>query len=798
MRFSEFGATTRWLLPATAVAALIMTGAYAQAATSQAVSKRLVIQAIPAIVNRAQLNGPHQSSATIKLVIGMKLRHVRQLNAFLRNVQNPASPAYHQFLTPKQFTRLYGPTSGQVQVVIRYLRSQGLLVRSVSRNRTLIRAVGITRQIEQTFGIRINDYTFQGRRFFAPGMRPRLPSEIASYVQAVIGLSNAAVLHPMHRRATDHTIFQNRRHKIRADSRFDTWNGYFRRGRGSSAAANANTTPSGFSPQQIATAYTWPSITNTANANGVTIAIATAQSTNLSASDYDGFWNQYGLPTHTIQMINVDGSATATAGTGETTIDVERSGAMAPGANITVYDANNASLVDFTDTYNKIVTDNTAQVMTTSWGTAEANMSSSALQSDDNIFKQAVAQGISVFAAAGDNGSSDGTTNSNTTDYPSSDPYVLAAGGTNLVLTSSNTISSETAWSSGGGAASSVYSEPSWQVGQGVPQNGKRNTADLSMDADPNTGYSVLLSGSWAVYGGTSFVAPELAGLWAVGVSNNSGTRLGQANKATYNDANTSNYANDFNDVTSGSNGAFSSGTGWDHPTGWGTPIATSLITDIVAAAGGTAPPPPPPPTNTTPVASNGAVTTNENQAISGTLSASDSDGDTLTFAIVSQPAHGSTSITNAATGAFTYTPANGFYGSDSFTFQATDSAGNVSNTATETITVKQVVANACPSGFTKYTGNLASSGNYQYQPNGNYYHAGSGAEKGTLSGPSSTDFDLYLYQWSSWWGWQQIASSTGSTSSESITYAGSSGYYIWEVYSYSGSGNYTFCLSHP
>ncbi len=796
MRFSGFGATARRLLPATAVAALIMTGAYAQAATPQTVSKQLVIQAIPAIVNRAQLNGPHQSNATIKLTIGMKLRHTQQLNAFLRNVQNPASSAYHKFLTPEQFTRLYGPTPGQVQLVINYLRSQGLLVRSVSRNRTLIRAVGITRQVEQTFGVRINNYTFHGRQFFAPGMRPRLPSKIARYVQAVIGLSNAAVLHPMHRRAMNHTILQNRRYKIRTDGRFGTWDGNFRRGQGSSAAAaNANTTPSGFSPQQIATAYAWPSITNTANGNGVTIAIATAQSTNLSASDYDGFWNQYGLPTHTIQMINVDGSATATSGTGETTIDVERSGAMAPGANIIVYDANNASLTDFTDTYNKIVTDNTAQVMTTSWGTAESNMSSSTMTADDNIFKQAAAQGISVFAAAGDNGSADSTSNSDTADYPSSDPYVLAAGGTNLVLTSGNTISSETAWSNGGGAESSVYSEPSWQVGQGVPQNGKRNTADLSMDADPNTGYSVLLNGSWAVYGGTSFVAPELAGLWAIGVSDNGGTRLGQANEAVYNDANSSNYANDFNDVTSGSNGAFSAGTGWDHPTGWGTPIATSLINDIVAAAGGTAPPPP---TNTAPVASNGAVSTNENQAVSGTMSASDSDGDTLSFAIVSQPTHGSVSITNAATGAFTYTPANNFYGSDSFTFHATDSAGNVSNTATETITVKQVVASACPSGFTKYTGTLSSSGDYQYQPNGNYYYAGSGAEKGRLSGPSSADFDLYLYQWNSWWGWEQIASSTGTTSSESINYAGSSGYYIWEVYSYSGSGNYTFCLSHP
>ncbi len=316
------------------------------------------------------------------------------------------------------------------------------------------------------------------------------------------------------------------------------------------------------------------------------------------------------------------------------------------------------------------------------------------------------------------------------------------------------------------------------------------------MNADPNTGYSVLLNGAWAVYGGTSFVAPELAGLWADGVAQNSGTHLGQSNSAVYNDANAGHYSSDFHDVTSGSNGAFTAGIGWDHPTGWGTPNATNLINDIVTAAGGTTTPPP---ANTTPVASNGSVSTNENKAVSGTLSASDSDGDTLTFAIAGQPAHGTVSITNTSTGAFTYTPTTNFYGSDSFTFSATDSVGNVSNTATESVTIKQVVvASSCPSGYTKYTGSLSGSGTDQTQPNGNYYYATSGAENGILTGPSNADFDLYLYQWDAYYGWTQVSSSTGPTSSESINYYGTSGYYIWDVYSYTGSGSYNFCLQHP
>jgi hypothetical protein len=199
---------------------------------------------------------------------------------------------------------------------------------------------------------------------------------------------------------------------------------------------------------------------------------------------------------------------------------------------------------------------------------------------------------------------------------------------------------------------------------------------------------------------------------------------------------------------------------------------------------------------NATPTASNGSVTTNANQAVSGTLSASDTDGDALTFAVVGNPSHGSVSITNASTGAFTYTPASNYSGSDSFTFHATDSAGNVSNTATESVTVNAVTS-GCSAGYTEYDSTI-TQGSDVYEPNGNYYYAGSGYERGRLTGASGTDFDLYLYKWNSYYGWTVVSSSTSNTSNESINYNGSSGYYLWDIYAYSGSGSFTFCLQHP
>ena len=515
----------------------------------------MVVHAVvPKVVAQAVYLRNHNPSAFMTVSVGLRLNHEQALDSFLKAVQDPTSPSYHQFLTPAEFTQTYGPTESQVEAVETYLQSEGIEVTGVSQNRLIIHTQGLVQSYERALDVVLNDYRYHGRTFYAPSHDPVVPASIAGAVQSFIGLSDAAIMRPMIIPAPVVTARKR----------------------------PTSTTPSGYSPEQIATVYDWPSITNTANGSGVTIANATAESTNLSTSDLDTFWNEYGLPNHTVTVIPVDGTTHRTGGTIETTIDEERSGAMAPGATLLVYDADSATDQDFTDTYNTIVTDNTAEVMTTSWGEPESDASSATLSTDDSIFKEAAAQGISVFAAAGDNGSSDGTSNPDTADFPSSDPYVLAAGGTTLTLTSSGTRASETAWSDGGGAVSAVFSEPSWQVGNGVPQNGYRNTSDMSMDADPNTGYSVYEGGKWSVYGGTSFVAPQLAALWADGVADDGGTRLGQANQAEYAVANSSNYANDFYDVTSGSNGAFSAGVGWDHPTGWGTPVATNFIANLV------------------------------------------------------------------------------------------------------------------------------------------------------------------------------------------------------------------------
>lgn len=262
---------------------------------------------MPPALAQASYVGHHDPASILDITVALRLRNTDQLQQFLQAVQDPASSVYHQFLTPEQFNSMYGPTQGQASAVVAYLNAQGLAVTGVTSDNRLIHLQAQSGKVEQVFHVLINDYTYRGRNVFGTMDNPQFPSDIASSIVAVRGLSNILQLRPL-------AIRGSNVHPLAGDG----------------------PTPTGFSPQQIATAYNWPSITETYDGAGVTIAIAAFNSTGLSASDYDSFWSYYGLPSHTVQVIPVDSPSTGYES--ETTLDVERSGAMAPGAAIDVYD----------------------------------------------------------------------------------------------------------------------------------------------------------------------------------------------------------------------------------------------------------------------------------------------------------------------------------------------------------------------------------------------------------------------------------------------------------------------------
>jgi uncharacterized repeat protein (TIGR01451 family) len=530
------------------------------------------------LLKRATKVGPHAEQAKISLIFGLKLRHVKELKHFLDEVQNPRSPLYHQFLTPVEFTAKYGPTHAQVAKLEKFLKRQGIEVTSVSPDRLLVHTRGSTQAFEHALEIRINNYQLNGRGFYSTGDSPRLPSKIAPLVVNILGLNHGLRMRPLsHVRPFEH---------------------------GGQVAPRAAPPPATayFNPLQIAKAYDWPDITDPKNAAGVSIAIATAVTQNVDTNpNYHYFWNAYGLPDHVINVIPVGGEAQSNDAAAETTLDVEYSGAMAPGATLNVYVAADAMVSTFAAEYDKIVSDNKSQVMTTSFGLSEPSQPN-IYKSDEQIFMKGAAQGISMFAASGDNGASDCAPppgycppGNNNADFPSSSKYITAANGTELsIADTSGTYGSEQASVHTGGAISELFERPDWQVGPGLPKDvDMRMNSDLAMNYGSVHPYLFIFTGGqgtgYYVIGGTSAVAPQLAGLYAIGISENDGESYGQSNKLLYYDvnANVKNYATDFHDVTTGCNGKLPDGSlscagvAWDHPTGWGSPKGKNLLSHL-------------------------------------------------------------------------------------------------------------------------------------------------------------------------------------------------------------------------
>ncbi len=527
------------------------------------------------LLSRATELGPYDQTAVIHLTIALKLRNEAKLKNFLEQVQNPTSSDYRQWLTPAEFTRLYGPTKADVARTSTFLQAHGITVNSISPNRMLIHTTATTSAYEHAFGVMINSYKLGGRHFYSTMDSPKLPRSLAPLVVGILGLDHGAQMRPI-------SLFQQPLASTR--------------GLNPSQAPPPSLTD--LSPLQIARAYNYPDITNPDNGRGVNVAILTAESPGLAGlSDPHDFWASYGLPNHTINVIPIDGDNGSAQGMGETLLDVEYSGAMGPGIIENVYVANDVLFSTFTDMYNRFVSDTNPngtaknQIMTTSWGRPETAVPSINI-TDNQIFEQAAAEGISMFAAAGDSGSGDGTGQDDVANFPSSSPYITAANGTQLSIESlAGDYGSEVVWNDAncfgngpaatGGAISQLFDKPVWQAGPGVPTDvTKRMNSDMAATASCSKPMLTLQGGQWLASAGTSAVAPQFAGMFAIAVAENGGEPLGQSNELIYADAN-SHYASDFHDVTEGSNGAFQAGPNWDHPTGWGSPNVQNLLSHI-------------------------------------------------------------------------------------------------------------------------------------------------------------------------------------------------------------------------
>ncbi|MEV6736821.1 putative Ig domain-containing protein [Streptomyces sp. NPDC051104] len=385
------------------------------------------------------------------------------------------------------------------------------------------------------------------------------------------------------------------------------------------ASALAAAAPSGLSPANLHSAYNLPST----GGSGLTVAVVDAYNDPNAESDLATYRSTYGLSACTkangcFKQVSQTGSTTSlptndSGWAGEEALDIDMVSAVCPNCSIILVEANSANDTDLGIAENEAVSLG-AKFVSNSWGGSE---SSSQTSEDTSYFKH---PGVAITVSAGDSGYG--------AEYPATSQYVTAVGGTALSTSSNSRGWTESVWhtssTEGTGSGCSAYDpKPSWQTDTGCS---KRMEADVSAVADPATGvavYDTYGGSGWAVYGGTSASAPIIAGVYAL-----AGTPGSSDYPAKYPYSHTSNLY----DVTSGSNGSCSTSyfctarTGYDGPTGWGTPNGTTAFSSGSSTG------------NTVTVTNPGNQSTTTGSSVSLQIRATDSAGATLTYSATGLP----------------------------------------------------------------------------------------------------------------------------------------------------------------
>jgi kumamolisin len=483
--------------------------------------------------------GPHAGTDPIDVTLVLRRRtKTAPTSAFW-----PHPPRWQR----GEFGQHYGADPADLESLRRFAQQYGLSETGNDPLRRVLHLRGTPATLEKAFGVTLGQYQFGNLPpFVGCGHAPTLPAEVI----AVLGLDRRPVAQPRSRRPR----------------------------------ATPNTS---YTPIQLGQLYNFPVDTD---GTGETIGIIELGG-GFSTSDLSQYFSGLGIsPQPNVIAVSVAGGQNQ-PGSGdaddEVMLDIEVAGALAPRATIAVYFTTNTDQ-GFYEAISQAAHDTTNKpsVISISWGGPEDSWNTSSLAAMETALQDAAALGVTVTVAAGDNGSSDGESDGQPhVDFPASSPYSLGCGGTTLVA-SGSTIQSEVVWNetasnegATGGGVSTEYPLPTWQQNANVPSSPSGSTGrgvpDVSGNADPMTGYQVVVDGQSQVIGGTSAVAP----LWAALIArfNQSlGAPVGDLHAAIYQIGESA-----FRDITQGNNGAYQAGPGWDACTGLGSPNGQALLTAL-------------------------------------------------------------------------------------------------------------------------------------------------------------------------------------------------------------------------
>ncbi|MFZ0746996.1 MAG: protease pro-enzyme activation domain-containing protein [Terracidiphilus sp.] len=526
------------------------------------------------------------------------------LDALIAAQQNPASPLYHQWLTPDQFAARFGMSQPDIDKVETWLQQQGFSIDSVARSRNMIHFSGTVGQAEMAFQTQMHYYNVEGAKHFAPATDLSVPTALAPVVLGVRNLNDFR-LKPMHITAKSAHLRPS--------------------------FTSGQTGKVFFAPGDIRVAYDMNPLLNS-SVNGTGQVIAVMGQSAVVNSDIEAFQSAADLPTKDPTMVLVPGSGSSMTYAGDETesdLDLEWSGAMAPGATIDFVYTGNGQNSGVWDSLLFAVDQKIGNIITLSYGGCEPlEGGTTGVAPIESALQQAESQGQTVIASSGDSGSTacfienppqtgDPTLavqEELAVNYPASSPYVTGLGGTEItaadsvsknstywdaetpgsdILTSAKIYIPEVAWnddtpncgqadclSASGGGLSILFPKPSWQTAL-TPADSYRDVPDIALYSSPglpgylyctsdqsawvsgqtascNSGFRDGTTGDLTVAGGTSFAAPIFAGMLAI-INQKAGFTTGQGliNPKLYSMAasgGTYTAAAGFHDITTGNN----------------------------------------------------------------------------------------------------------------------------------------------------------------------------------------------------------------------------------------------------
>jgi kumamolisin len=482
-------------------------------------------------------------------------------------------PRHRQYLSREELAALHGANPADILAIEKFAHDHNLTVTEIHPGHRTMRLAGAIAELTRAFHAKLKKYRVGKREFRGRTGRLSVPRDLAKIVVGVFGFDNRPVANP-HSRVVKKA--------------------------GSQPGKDLS-----FTPPQVGRLYSFPA---GLDGSGQCIALIELNDTDskgkvtgagYNSADLQAYFQGLKLPLPQVTAVGVHGGHNAPGfdenADREVTLDIEVAGAIAPGASLVVYFSPNTGQ-GFLAALRAAVHDTAHKpsVISISWGGAEHIWTDQFRDAFVQLFQDAALIGVTICCSTGDNGSADFPVADRDgrphVDFPSASPLVLSCGGTKL-LGSGNRISSEVAWNegdphgAGGGGISELFERPRYQTHAKVPvsPNGKRGRGvpDVAGDADADTGYQIRFNGKTKVVGGTSAVAPLLAGLVA-----RINQRLAARGYPTAGFINPLLYKSPkaFRDVVAGNNDIdgtlhkYEAGPGWDACTGLGSPIGTKLM----------------------------------------------------------------------------------------------------------------------------------------------------------------------------------------------------------------------------